>query len=57
MINSITRGEEPYHKNGASLRLDARAELGFTGFVKINRGDDGVAFYKEAMALHNWCKA
>ena len=36
---------------------ESRMELGCTGSVKINRGDDGVALYKRAKELHNNYKA
>merc|ERR1712087_1050832 len=48
-------GKELMKKNGGwtSAVMQARKELGITGFCTINRGAQGVALYKRAKELHN----
>merc|ERR1719481_1336605 len=49
------KGKELMKKNGGwtVAVMQARKELGITGFCTINRGAQGVALYKRAKELHN----
>lgn len=48
-------GQMLQKKNGGwtAAIMQARKELGITGFCKINRGAQGVALYQRAKELHN----